>query len=205
MTHTLHRVGDYLEEDFVVLIMPSKGINVEESGPKLKKYIELAIEAGAIKIGDARAGNEDLQGGRDKVLENIVDQAVVHAVFNNKEDLVKALKAFKDADLGMSVVISGLFEHVGTCCKEAGLKKHTINQSMGRWGNTDRLPPPEILQLNTMCGHGMVALGLIEEVINDIKAGKSSLEEGAQRLFVPCTCGVFNPHRAARILTDLTR
>ena len=205
MTHTLHRVGDYLEEDFVVLIMPSKGINVEESGPKLKKYIELAIEAGAIKIGDARAGNEDLQGGRDKVLENIVDQSVVHAVFNNKEDLVKALKAFKEADLGMSVVISGLFEHVGTCCKEAGLKKHTINQSIGRWGNTDRLPPPEILQLNTMCGHGMVALGLIEEVINDIKAGKSSLEEGAQRLFVPCTCGVFNPHRAARILTDLTR
>lgn len=205
MTHTLHRVGDYLEEDYVVLIMPSKDINVEGSGPKLKKYIELALEAGAIKIGDARAGNEDLQGGRDKVLENIVDQAVVHAVFNNKEDLVKALKAFKKADLGMSVVISGLFEHVSTCCKEAGLKRHTINQSLGRWGNTDRLPPPEILQLNTMCGHGMVSLGLIEEVINDIKAGKSSAEEGAQQLFKPCTCGIFNPHRAARILTDLTR
>ena len=87
----------------------------------------MAIEAGAIKIGDARAGNEDLQGGRDKVLENIVDQAVVHAVFNNKEDLVKTLKAFKEADLGMSVVVSGLFEHVGTCCKEAGLKRLTIN------------------------------------------------------------------------------
>jgi hypothetical protein len=203
MTHTLHRVGDYLEEDYVVLIMPSKGINVEGSGPKLKKYIELAIDAGAIKIGDARAGNEDLQGGRDKVLENIVDQAVVHAVFNNKEDLVKTLKAFKEADLGMSVVVSGLFEHVGTCCKEAGLKRHTINQSMGRWGNTDRLPPPEILQLNTMCGHGMVALGLIEEVINDIKAGKSSVEEGAQRLFAPCACGVFNPHRAALMLEDM--
>ena len=205
MTHTLHRVGDYLEEDYVVLIMPSKGINVEGSGPKLKKYIELAIEAGAIKIGDAGAGNEYLQGGKDKVLENIVDQAVVHAVFNNKEDLIKTLKAFKEADLGMSVVISGLFEHVGTCCKEAGLKKHTINQSMGRWGNTDRLPPAETLQLNTMCGHGMVAMGLIEEVINDIKAGRSTVEEGAQRLFAPCACGVFNPHRAARILIDLTR
>jgi hypothetical protein len=203
MTHTLHRVGDHLEEDYVVLIMASKDINVEGSGPKLKKYIELAIEAGAIKIGDAGAGNEYLQGGKDKVLENIVDQAVVHAVFNNKEDLIKALKAFKAADLGMSVVVSGLFEHVGTCCKEAGLKRHTINQSMGRWGNTDRLPPPDILQLNTMCGHGMVTVGLIEDVINDINAGNSSVEEGAQRLFEPCACGVFNPHRAALLLTDM--
>jgi len=205
MTHTLHRVGDYLEEDYVVLIMPSKGINVEGSGPKLKKYLEIALEAGAIKIGDARSGNETLQGGRDKVLENIVDQAVVHAVFNNREALVKTLRAFKEADLGLSVVVSGLFEHVGECCKQAGLKRHTINQSMGRWGNTDRLPPPEILQLNTMCGHGMVAWGLIEEVIKDIKAGETTAEEGAERLFAPCVCGIFNTHRSARILADLTR
>jgi hypothetical protein len=75
---------------------------------------------------------------------------------------------------------------------------------MGRWGNTDRLPPLEVLQLNTMCGHGMVAVGLINEVIEDIKAGKSTVEEGAERLFAPCMCGIFNPHRAALILNDLT-
>jgi len=205
MTHTLHRIGDYLEEDYVVLIMPSKDINVEGSGQKLRKYLEMALEAGAIKIGDCRAGNENLQGGQDKVLDNLVDQAVVHAVFNNRDALVKSLKAFKEADLGLSVVVSGLFEHVGKCCNEAGLKRHTVNQSMGRWGNTERLPPPEILQLNTMCGHGMVTWSLIEEVIRDIKAEKYSIQEGAERLFSPCVCGIFNPHRAARILTDLTR
>ncbi len=205
MTHTLHRIGDYLEEDYVVLIMPSKDINVEGSGQKLRKYLEMALEAGAIKIGDCRAGNENLQGGQEKVLDNLVDQAVVHAVFNNRDALVKSLKAFKEADLGLSVVVSGLFEHVGKCCNEAGLKRHTVNQSMGRWGNTERLPPPEILQLNTMCGHGMVTWSLIEEVIQDIKAEKYSIQEGAERLFSPCVCGIFNPHRAARILTDLTR
>jgi hypothetical protein len=205
MTHTLHRTGDYLEDDFVVLVMPSKGINVEGSQAKSRQYLKMALEAGAIKIGDARLGNETLQGGKDKVIENLADQAVVHAVFNNRAALIRALKAFKAADLGLSVVVSGIFDHVGECCREAGLKRHTINQSMGRWGNTDRLPPPEILQLNTMCGHGMVTWGLIEDVINEIKAGNTTIEEGAERLFAPCICGILNTDRAARILADLTR
>ena len=204
MTHTNHRVGKYLEEDYVILIMPSKDINHVGSGPKLRRYLEMALENGAIKIGDARLGNQYHQGSVQAVLDNLEDRAVVQAVFKDRKTLVNALKAYKEADLGLSVVVSGLFDHVGECCKEVGLERHTINQSMGRWGNTDRLPPPEILQLNTMCGHGMVAIGLINEVIEDIKAGKSTVEEGAERLFAPCMCGIFNPHRAALILKDLT-
>ena len=204
MTHTNHRVGKYLEEDYVILIMPSKDINHVGSGPKLRRYLEMALENGAIKIGDARLGNQYHQGSVQAVLDNLEDRAVVQAVFKDRKTLVNALRAYKEADLGLSVVVSGLFDHVGECCKEVGLERHTINQSMGRWGNTDRLPPPEILQLNTMCGHGMVAVGLINEVIEDIKAGKSTVEEGAERLFAPCMCGIFNPHRAALILKDLT-
>jgi hypothetical protein len=204
MTHTNHRIGDYLNEDYVILIMPSKGINVEGSGPKLRRYLEMALENGAIKIGDARLGNEYHQGSVENVLENMEDQAVVQAVFKDKESLVKTLRTYKETDLGLSVVVSGLFDHVGECCKEVGLERHTINQSMGRWGKTDKLPPPEILQLNTMCGHGMVAVGLINEVVDDIKSGNCTAEEGAERLFAPCMCGIFNPHRAALILRDLT-
>ena len=204
MTHTNHRVGEYLEEDYVILIMPSKDINHVGSGPKLKRYLEMALENGAIKIGDARLGNEYHQGSVQTVLDNLEDQAVVQAVFKDRKTLVSALKAYKEADLGQCVVVSGIFDHVGECCKEVGLERHTINQSMGRWGNTERLPPTEILQLNTMCGHGMVAVGLINEGIEDIKAGKSTVEEGAERLFSPCMCGIFNPHRASLILKDLT-
>ena len=140
----------------------------------------------------------------EKVLENMEDRAVVQAVFKDRETLVKTLKAYKEADLGMSVVVSGLFDHVDKCCKEVGLEKHTINQSMGRWGNTKRLPPSKILQINTMCGHGMVSVGLINEVIEDIKEEKCTIEEGAERLFSPCMCGIQNPHRAALILKELT-
>ena len=205
MTHTLHRMGERLEEDYVVLIMPSKGINTEGSGPKLRRYLEMALEAGAIKIGDARFGNEYQQGGVEKILENLQDQAVVHAVFKERESLAKALQAFKAADLGMSVVVSGLFDHVTECCQQLGLTKHTINQSLGRWGRTDRLPPPEILQLNTMCGHGMVTVGLIEAVLEEIKNGECSPAEGAERLFKPCMCGIYNPHRATLLLEDLSK
>jgi hypothetical protein len=204
MTHTLHRVGteESLSEDYVVLVMPSKDINHEGSGPKMQQFFEMALEAGAIKIGDARLGNEYYQGGVEKVIENVQDRAVVHAVFKRKDSLIKLLVALKEADLGLSVVVSGLFDQVEQCCHKAGLEKHTINQSLGRWGRTDKLPTQEVLQLNTMCGHGMVTVGLIEAVISDVKAGQCTAEEGAERLFRPCMCGIFNPFRAARLLTE---
>jgi hypothetical protein len=204
MTHTLHRIGteESLLADYVVLIMPSKDINHQGSGPKMRRFFEMALEAGAIKIGDCRLGNEYHQGGVNKVIENVEDRAVVHAVFKDKDTLISMLHALKQSDLGLSVVVSGLFDHVGQCCRQVGLEKHTINQSLGRWGRTDRLPPQEILQINTMCGHGMVAVGLIEEVIADVKAGECTAEEGAERLFQPCMCGIFNPYRATRLLKE---
>jgi hypothetical protein len=194
MTHTLHRVGteESLLDDYVVLVMPSKDINHEGSGPKLRRFFEMALAAGAIKIGDCRLGNQYHQGGMDKVMENVEDRAVVHAVFKDKDSLIKILAALKEADLGMSVVVSGLFDHVGQCCRQAGLEKHTINQSLGRWGKTDKLPAQDILQLNTMCGHGMVTVSLIEEVIAHVKAGECTPEEGA------LACSKMHPQRFRR-------
>jgi hypothetical protein len=206
MTHTLHRLGaeESLLEDYVVLVMPSKDINHGGSGPKMRRFFEMALGAGAIKIGDCRLGNEYHQGSVDRVIENVEDRAVVHAVFKDEDSLIKILVALKDAHLGLSVVVSGLFDRVGQCCRKVGLEEHTINQSLGRWGRTDRLPPREIVQLNTMCGHGMVTVGLIQEVVADVRDGKCTPEEGAERLFKPCMCGIFNPYRAAKLLRAMT-
>ena len=206
MTHTLHRMGSTgnLSEDYVVLMMPSKDINHVGSGRKLRRFLQMALDNGAIKIGDARLGNQYHQGGVSKVLQNVEDRAVVHAVFRDTESLARTLLAVKEADLGLSVVVSGLFGEVEKCCKRVGLEKHTVNLSMGRWGRTENLPPQEILEINTMCGHGMVTVGLIEEVIADVKNKRCTLEEGAERLFRPCVCGIFNPHRAAQLLREMT-
>ena len=206
MTHTLHRLGideDILKQDFVVLAMPSKDINHVGSGPKLRRFFELALEAGAVKIGDCRSGNEYYQGGVDKVLENVEDRAVIHAVFKDKDNVLMLLKKLKDADLGMSIVVSGLFGEVKKCCNDAGLTPHSINQSLGRWGNVEKLPEKEIVEIHTMCGHGMVSVNLINREIDRIKAGKTTPEKAAENLFKPCMCGIFNPHRAALLLKKM--
>ncbi len=202
MTHTLHRLGkeESLQQDFVLTMMPSKGINVEGSAAKLRGLLDICMQAGAIKVGDARLGNEYHQGSLDTMLENIEDQAVVQAVFDDAEKVTQVLKAFREADVGMSVVVSGLHDRVDQCCREAGLKRHTVNQSLGRWGRTERMPPEAILEINTMCGHGMVAVGLIEDIAERVRAGELTPEEGAEELFRPCMCGVFNPARAADLL-----
>ncbi len=205
MTHTLHRMGSKqsLSEDLVLLMMPSKDINHEGSAPKLRRFFELALENGAIKIGDCRSGNEYHQGGVDRMMANVEDRAVIHALFRDEASLVSMLKALKEEDLGLSVVVSGLFDRVEECCRKAGLEKHTVNQSLGRWGRVDDLPPEPLLEIATMCGHGMVTAELIGQVAEDIKAGRVTAEEGAEELFKPCMCGIFNPHRAAKLLKAL--
>jgi hypothetical protein len=203
MTHTLHRTGspESLSRDYVLLFMPSKDINHVGSGPKLRRMLEICLENGAIRIGDCRLGNEYYQGGVDKLLAHVEDRAVVHGVFNDPDKVVAALKQLKAEDLGLSVVVSGLFEKVRECCGKSGLTPHTVNNTLGRWGKTDRLPPQDVLELNTMCGHGMVTVKLIEDTATKVKSGEMTAEQGAERLFKPCMCGIFNADRAARLLT----
>ena len=206
MTHTLHRLGtdlSLLEEDFVVLMMPSKDINHVGSAPKLRRFFELALECGAIKIGDCRSGNQYYQGGVDKLLENVEDRAVIHAVFKDRESLVTLLKKLKEEELGLSVVVSGLFDQVRESCSEAGLTPHSINQSLGRWGATEKLPVVGVQEIHTMCGHGMVSVSLILKMVERVKNGKITPEKAAENLFKPCMCGIFNPHRAAKLLSRL--
>jgi hypothetical protein len=206
MTHTLHRMGnpDSLSRDYVLLFMPSKDINHVGSGPKLRKMLEISLKNGATRIGDCRLGNQYYQGGLDKLLNNVEDRAVVHAVFNDPQKVTAALKELKAEDLGISVVVSGLFERVRECCQEAGVKPHTVNNTLGRWGRTERLPAEEILEINTMCGHGMVAVKLIEDTVEEIRRGRMTARQGAERLFKPCMCGIFNVDRATELLEAMT-
>jgi hypothetical protein len=60
-----------------------------------------------------------------------------------------------------------------------------------------------VLEINTMCGHGMVTVNLINKVVEDVRSGRVTAEKGAEELFKPCMCGIFNPHRAAKLLTAL--
>jgi hypothetical protein len=97
-------------------------------------------------------------------------------------------------------VVSGIFETVDRCLEEAGLKHHTANFSLGIWGKTEKLPPNEILEVATMCGHAMISANLVKAMIEEVRAGRKTPEEAARVLTPNCTCGIFNPVRAAKLM-----
>lgn len=205
MTHSLHRVGDVegLKKDWVFLCMPSKDINHVNSAPKLKRFFEICIENNCVTFGDCRGGNEHYQGSKEAVVNNVEDRAVITATFNNETDVTNMLAQLKEEDLGLSIVVSGLADHVKECCSKVGLQPHTVEHSLGRWGDTKQLPPYEILEISTMCGHSMIAVSYINEMIDKVRKGWTTPEKAAEELFKPCMCGIFNTDRAAELIAKI--
>ncbi|MDI6824058.1 MAG: hypothetical protein QME93_04380 [Bacillota bacterium] len=90
------------------------------------------------------------------------------------EDVVELIRELKEADLGVSVVISGLHDVVEDMVRQPGLKRiHTREFSLGSHGRLELLPEYEILEFTTMCGHAMVASGLVKHMIAECKLGRA--------------------------------
>jgi hypothetical protein len=53
-----------------------------------------------------------------------------------------------------------------------------------------------------MCGHGMISHSLAKKMIDFVKENRRTPEQCAATLTRFCSCGVFNPSRATRILED---
>jgi len=138
---------------------------------------------------------------KDEVIANA--QKIGHAVFDNPQAVTDMLNELKKADLGMSVVVSGIYENVDKCMEKAGLKHHTGNFSLGIWGKTEKLPPNDILEVTTMCGHALISANLVRAMVQDIKAGTKTPEEAAKILAPQCACGVFNTKRAAKLMAAM--
>jgi hypothetical protein len=204
MSHTLHRRGSAssLHNDFVLFAMSAKEINDTDSAARLRRFLEIVGQYHPVNMGDMKTGNRFITTP-ENVLQNTQDTSIVHAVFASREDLVGAMRALEQADLGISVIVSGLFSEVHVCCQTAGVKPHTEETSLGIWGNTKRLPDEDILQFTTMCGHGQIAFELVKKVIADVKAGRKTLQQAAEELARPCQCGVFNPVRARKMLEEV--
>ena len=215
MSHTLHRVGteENLKHDFVFLCMPSKDINHEGSAPKLRRFFQLCEKNHCVTMGDCRGGNEwyqkekyhlqDNLEGRQHMIDHVEDRAVITATFKDETDVINMLADLKKEDLGMSIVVSGLVDHVKECCHKVGLEPHTVESSLGRIGRTDLLPPNEILEIATMCGHSMVSVNFINEMIEKCRKVRCTPEEAAAELFKPCMCGIFNTDRAAMLIRKM--
>ena len=204
MTHTLHRIGtaESLSEDYIMLCMPAIGINSIGCELKLQEFLRIAMCHNPKNIGEMRFGNM-YSHKPEEVIANA--NGIVHAVFDNPQAVTEVLKELKEADLGMSVVVSGILDSVNECCRKAGLKPHTIEFSLGIWGKTEKLPSNDILEITTMCGHGMIATNLVKSIVDDVRGGIKNSDDAAKELAEHCCCGIFNPARAAKLLAAMAK
>jgi hypothetical protein len=207
MTHTNHRLGDRdsISRDYVVFMYSAKGINDKDAGLKLQEFMRMGYKYGPANAGPARTGDR-FMAEPQKVLERIARATSAYIVYDNKEKAESLVADVVTADLGLSVIVSGLFDEVGCMCEKAGIKSHTTMCSLGVWGRTDLLPEDkEILDIATMCGHSMVGFSLIKKMVEDVRTGRIDLEEASHTLARPCSCGVFNPARARELILKLNK
>jgi hypothetical protein len=218
MTNTLHRYGslESFRDDFIVFIRSSKGRNESGSVPKLKAFLRTALRHRPVTISQYRYGStvrpsdglspsvhwrrpvRDLTP--EQVVEGITKDYTVAAIFDTAEAMEGFLREVKAAGWGLSVNVAGLTGEVHTCAKRAGIARHSVEYSPGFQGALDRLPERPVLELSTMCGHGMVSPNLARKMLDRVREGHRTPEQATAYLGRFCSCGVFNPARAIRLL-----
>jgi len=203
MTNTLHRQGnkESLKKDYVIFAHTTKGITREGSAPKLQEFMRICLKYRPVNMGDSKQGNmlqDDIH--IDRLISNQEDGAGATAVFTDLDTLQEVVKELIRADLRISINISGLMDEVQTCCRRAGIERHSAEHSLGFWGAKDRLPEREILEFNTLCGHGMVSFNLIRKMIEYVKLRRLTPRKAARIMAKCCECGAFNPVRAEVLL-----
>ena len=201
MTHTLHRAGDQstLRQDYVILATAAQPQSAEGLEERFRRFSEICLKHGPVNFGDMTSGNR-FSVGEEAIHAGYCEGSIVHFVFTDEDVVAAVLEELKRAELGLSIVVSGLMEHTAACCRRAGLVPHTAAVSLGVLGRTDRLPRDAVLWVHTMCGHGMIAFSLIEAMVSRIREGSASPQEAARELAKQCHCGVFNPERAEGLL-----
>ena len=205
MTHSLHRRGDLesLKDDFVVLGCPATGVNKPGSAPKTRKFLSICYKHGPINLGDMKTGNI-YNTTMDDILNNVTDGTIVQCTFDKRDKIVALLKELKERRPGISVIISGVTDIVQQCMNEAGLGHiHSLEYSLGTWGETEKLPDYPVLKMVTMCGHGMIPSDLVGKMVRDVKRGRRTVEDCCLEVAQCCTCGNYNVTRGKKLFKEL--
>ena len=222
MTNTLHRFGsaESFRDDYVIFAIASKGTNDGESLPKLRRFLEIAAEYNPVNLGDARHGgalrpskdlvptahwNRDIKPDFKAVIDGLDTPTTCAAVFDNKIAAEDFVKRIKEENLGMSINISTSIDGAEQCCHYAGIPRHSVGYSLGFEGKVDKLPSSQVMALSTMCGHGMVSHSLAKKMVDFVKEGRRTPEQACSYMARFCSCGVFNPSRAKRLLEEAVK
>ncbi|HEV2273281.1 MAG TPA: hypothetical protein VGR96_03905 [Acidobacteriaceae bacterium] len=219
MTNTLHRFGDSesFRDDYIVFAIPSKSKKDPDALPKLRRFLELALEYKPVNLGDARHGGalrsskslsplshwkRDSKPDFQAVLRGLTVPTTCAAVFDNRPAAEQFVKRIKEENLGMSVNVSTSIEGAERCCDYACIERHSVGYSLGFEGKTEKIPNSQVTALSTMCGHGMISPSFAKKMVDLVKEDRRTPEEAVAYLSRFCSCGIFNPSRAKRILEE---
>ncbi len=203
MTNTLHCQGtiESLKHDYVIFAHTAKGINREGAAPKIREFMKICLKYHPVNMGDVKQGSmhqDDI--AIDQLIANLEDDTVGAAAFTDLDTLQKVVEELIKADLGICINITGLLDEVQECCWKAGITRHSTEHSLGIWGAKDRLPEREVMEFNTMCGHGMVSFNLVRKMIEEVRLRRKTPKQSARTMVKCCECGAFNPARAEALL-----
>lgn len=219
MTNTLHRYGneENLQNDFIVFAIPCRGYNDQDSVPKLKRFLQVARMYNPVNMGDGSHGGiyrpsktlnptahwlRENRPDFDAVINGVSNPTTVAAVFDNKETVEAFIAALQRENLGLSINISALINRAQECCDRLGLNRHSVEYSLGFMGKTDRLADRQVLELSTMCGHGMISFAFARKMIDWVREGRRTPEQACHYFSRFCSCGIVNPTRAKEILEE---
>ena len=217
MTNTLHRFGDHFNDDYIVFAISARSVNHQNVVEKLRRFLEIARKYSPVNMGDASHGaafrpskelnptvhwHRDERRDFDAVVRGVSCPSTVSAVFDNADHVVAFIKELKQSDLGLSINISGGLDQAQECARRAGVERHSVEYSLGFFGQTDRMADRHTLELATMCGHGMLSFSFVRKLVEWVKQGRRSPEQASATLARFCSCGIFNPTRACRLLEE---
>ena len=216
MTNTLHRYGDATSfyDDFIFFAIPSRGWNDQDCVPKLQQFLRTALRFHPVNLGDSRRGaalqpskqmnplshwKRDDRPDFEAVIAGVTAPATVAAVFDDEVNAENFSRALASEHLGLSVNISTSIAGAEECCEAAGICRHSVGYSLGFIDNGNRLPGRDVIQISTMCGHGMISAALTRKMMDWVREGRRTPDQAARYLQRFCSCGVFNPTRASRL------
>jgi hypothetical protein len=181
----------------------SRYVNREGCGPKLKEILKIFLSENPVNFGSSHSGRSYAGGlDPDEYAKTLDTAYAVACCFSSRENVRNVLAKLKKADTGISIVVSGLVEEIRKMGDEVGLKPHTALLSLGVHGRKELLPKESVLEITTMCGHGLVATHLVQEVAAEVRTGTMTPEDGAHLLAQPCPCGIFNLDRCVELLKE---
>jgi len=218
VTNTLHRYGKAsgFEDDFIVFAMPSKGKNDEGAIEKLQSFLRICVDHEPANIGASGQGgytpsralnptahwNRDQRPDFDAVIDNVHKAGTAAAVFDSRQKAIACLADVIRADLGLSVNISTSVDGAKEVGETCGIHRHSVEYSLGFVDPNDKLPHGQVMELATMCGHGMVSFSMAQKMLDMVREGRRTPEQAVATLSRFCPCGVYNPSRARRLIED---